>query len=92
LAPLSACPQTWPRSRIVHAIAVADALGVVLPRLLDAPPAKLVPLLRLLDELLASSGAGLAEVARPTLERLARGGASHAARLAPSILSRARLG
>ena len=70
-----------------HATAVADAIGRTLPALAERPPAKLVPLLRLLDELLAGTGTRAAEVARPFLEGLA-GAGGQAGRLARSVLAR----
>jgi hypothetical protein len=70
-----------------HAVTVADAVGRSLPALADRPPAKLVPLLRLLDELSAATGTPPADDARLPLERLA-GAGGQAGRLARSILSR----
>ena len=70
-----------------HAAAVAEAIARTLPALAERPPAKLVPLLRLLDELLAGSGTAPAEAARGPLERIAATG-GQAGRLARSILSR----
>jgi hypothetical protein len=72
----------------VHAAAVAEAVGRALPALATRPAAKLVPLLRLLDELLAGTGSAPAAVARPDLERLA-GAGGQGGRLARSVLSRA---
>jgi len=71
-----------------NATVVAEAFGRTLPALGERPPAKLVPLLRLLDELLASTGAPPVEDARPSLERLGRA-SGQASRLARSILARA---
>ena len=71
----------------LHAAAVAEAISGVLPALAERPPAKLVPLLRLLDELLAGAGSTPAPVARPPLEQLA-GAGGQAGRLARSILAR----
>ena len=71
-----------------HAAAVADAVAGCLPALADRPAAKLVPLLRLLDELLAGPGSPPAAEAGPLLEVLA-GAGGQAGRLARSILSRA---
>jgi hypothetical protein len=71
-----------------HAAAVAEALGRTLPALADRPPAKLVPLLRLLDELLARTGGRATDAARPPLAALAAAG-GQAARLARSIQARA---
>jgi hypothetical protein len=68
--------------------AVAEAVARALPALADRPPAKLVPLLRLIDELLAESGGAVAAVGRVTLERLVPVG-GQAGRLAGAILSRA---
>lgn len=70
-----------------HATAVAEAIGATLPALEHRPRAKLVPLLRLLDELTAATGSGDTSDARPSLERLATVG-GQAGRLARSILSR----
>jgi hypothetical protein len=70
-----------------HAAIVADAIGRSLPALADRSPAKLVPLLRVLDESLAGTGAPPAEEARPPLEHLA-GAGGQTGRLARSILSR----
>ena len=70
-----------------HASAVAEAIGRALPALADRAPARLVPLLRLLDELLAGTGDRVFETARPSLERLAAAG-GQAARLARSIQAR----
>jgi hypothetical protein len=70
-----------------HAAAVAEAIAQSLPALAERPSAKLVPLLRLLDELLAGTGTPPAEEARPPLERFVGAGAQ-AGRLARSILSR----
>lgn len=72
-----------------HAAAVADAVAQSLPALAERPSAKLVPLLRLLDELLAGTGMPPAEAARPPLERLV-GAGGQAGRLARSILARSR--
>ena len=70
-----------------HAVAVATAIARTLPALADRPPAKLVPFLRLLDELLAGTGAAPGAEARPVLDRLASSG-GQAGRLARSIASR----
>jgi hypothetical protein len=70
-----------------HATAVAEAIGRTLPALAERAPAKLVPLLRLLDELLAGTGRSPAEAARPVLEAIASS-AGQAGRLARSILAR----
>lgn len=70
-----------------HAASVAEAIAITLAALVARPPAKLVPLLRLLDELLAGSGTAPAEDARVPLERVAATG-GQAGRLARSILSR----
>jgi hypothetical protein len=70
-----------------HAVAVAVAIAETLPALTERPATKLVPLLRLLDETLAGSGAPAVEVARPTLERLT-GAGGQAGRLARSVISR----
>jgi len=70
-----------------HAEAVAEAVARSLPELAGRPPAKLVPLLRLLDELLAGTGGAATATGRRALEGLAatRG---EAGRLARSILAR----
>lgn len=70
-----------------NAASVAEAIALTLAALATRPSAKLVPLLRLLDELLAGRGAPPAEEGRPPLERLAAAG-GQAGRLARSILSR----
>ncbi len=70
-----------------HAASVAGAIALTLAALVERPPAKLVPLLRLLDELLAGSGTAPAEAARGPLERVAATG-GQAGRLARSILAR----
>ncbi len=70
-----------------HAVAVAEAIARSLAALADRPPAKLVPLLRLLDELLAGGGTPPMAEGRPSLQRLA-GRSGQAGRLARSILSR----
>jgi hypothetical protein len=71
-----------------HRAGVAEAVGRALPALADRPPAKLVPLLRLLDELLAATGGSVVAEARPVLERLA-GSSGRAGRLARAIVARA---
>jgi hypothetical protein len=70
-----------------HAVAVAEAIAGAMPALDERPAAKLVPLLRLLDELLAGTGTSPLDVARPSLELLT-GAGGQAGRLARSILSR----
>ncbi len=70
-----------------HAAAVAEAIGSSLSALADRPAAKVVPLLRLLDELLAGTRGGPAEAARRPLETLVASG-GEAGRLARSILAR----
>jgi len=70
-----------------NAAAVAEAVARALPALADRPSGKLVPLLRLLDELLAGSGAPPASEAGPVLDRLA-GAGGQAGRLGRSILAR----
>jgi hypothetical protein len=70
-----------------HASVVAEAVARCLPALADRPTAKLVPLLRLLDEVLAATGSPAAAEARPVLEGVA-GAGGQAGRLARSILSR----
>ncbi|MEA2609916.1 MAG: hypothetical protein QOJ75_2159 [Chloroflexota bacterium] len=74
-----------------HAAAVAEAIARSLPALGERPAAKLVPLLRLFDELLAGTGNAPAEDGRQPLERLA-GSGGQAGRLARSILSRGPVG
>lgn len=70
-----------------HAAAVAEAVAHTLPALADRPPARLVPILRLLDEQLARSGTPLAEDARPPVEGLVHAG-GQTSRLARSVLAR----
>ena len=70
-----------------HAVAVAEVIARTLAAIADRPPAKLVPLLRLLDELLAGTGTPVMADARPSLERFA-GASGQSGRLARSILSR----
>jgi hypothetical protein len=70
-----------------HAAAVADAIILSLPAVAGRPPAKLVPLLRVLDELLAGLGVPPAADGRPALAVLAAF-AGQAGRLARSILAR----
>jgi hypothetical protein len=70
-----------------HASVVAEAVACCLPALADRPAGKLVPLLRLLDELLAGPGSPPAAEARPVLDGVA-GSGGQAGRLARSILSR----
>jgi hypothetical protein len=79
------------RDSEANASAVAEAIGRTLPALAGRPPAKLVPLLRVLDELLAASGGSPVDATRPSLERLARGG-GQAGRLARSVLLRGEAG
>ena len=74
-------------SSIDHCAAVAEAIGWTLPALADRPAAKLVPLLRLLDETLAAAGAAPPAEARAALDRFAATG-GQAGRLARSVLSR----
>ena len=69
-----------------HAASVAEAVARSLTALAARPAAKLVPLLRLLDELVASTGVAATQAARPSLERLAAAG-GQAGRLARSIMS-----
>ncbi len=78
----------WPRSRQAsndHAAAVAEAIGRSLPAVCKQAPATLVPLLRLLDELLAGVGSALAQEGRPALTSVVAAG-GQAGRLARSIL------
>jgi hypothetical protein len=70
-----------------HAASVAEAIAMTLGSLAGRPPAKLVPLLRLLDELLAGTGSAVASDAREPLGRLAAAG-GQAGRLARSIVTR----
>jgi hypothetical protein len=70
-----------------NARVVAEAIARTLPAVSERPAAKLVPLLRLLEELLATTGLAAAEPGRATLERLA-GAGGQAGRLARSILAR----
>jgi hypothetical protein len=72
----------------VTARVIAEAIGRTLPALAERPPAKIVPLLRLLDELLAATGALPVDDARAFLEQLGRS-SGQAGRLARSILTRA---
>ena len=70
-----------------HGAAVTTAIVTCLAALEERPPAQLVPLLRLLDELVAGFGSLAAEHDRRSLERLStRSG--HTGRLARSILAR----
>ena len=70
-----------------NARVVAEAIGRTMPDLAERPPGKLVPLLRLLDELSAATNNPLVEEARPALEHLGRA-TGQAGRLARSILAR----
>jgi hypothetical protein len=72
-----------------HTLRVSESLGLAWPALQDRPPAKLVPLLRLHDELLAVTSGGVDPSARPSLEHLVAS-AGQAGRLARSILARGR--
>jgi hypothetical protein len=88
-------PQRWALSLAdvaedsdEHARVVAEAIARVLPDLRDRPSASLVALLRLLDELLASTGEGPVAEARPALDSLATSG-GQTGRLARSIRGRA---
>ncbi len=54
-----------------HAIAVAAAIARSLAAIADRPPGKLVPLLRLLDEILAGSDTPVMAEGRPALEHFA---------------------
>ena len=74
-----------------HAAALAEAIGLVLPAVADRPIAKLVPLLRALDELLAETGGAVAPEAADVLGRLSTG-SGQAARVARSILERGAAG
>jgi hypothetical protein len=88
-------PQRWARSLADvaadshgHARAVAGGIGRALPVLRGRPPGPLVPLLRLLDELLARLGSSPPSEARAALEALAASG-GQSGRLARTVLSRA---
>jgi hypothetical protein len=70
-----------------NARAVAEAIGRTLPALAGRPPAKLVPMLRLIDELLAGTGEPPVDVSRAAIEKLG-GAGGQAGRLARSILGR----
>ena len=70
-----------------HADAVAEVIARTLPVIADRPPAKLVPLLRLLDELLATTNSSVMADARPPLGHLAAA-SGQAGRLARSVLAR----
>jgi hypothetical protein len=70
-----------------HAAAVAEAVAAALPALAERPPAKLVPLLRALDEILAGTSTPPAPAARAVLATLASSG-GQAGRLARSVLAR----
>jgi len=87
-------PQRWALSLAdvaassgAVALDAVEAIARTLPALTERPPAKLVPLLRLLDELTATHGGGPAEPGRASLERLTASG-GQTGRLARSILSR----
>lgn len=71
-----------------HAAAVAAGIAGALPSVVARPPGRLVPLLRLLDELLAQTRGRPSVEARPPIEALSRSG-GQAGRLARSILARA---
>jgi hypothetical protein len=70
-----------------HAAAIAEAIAGILPALAERPPARLVPLLRAFDEILAGTGETPAPAARTALASLAKSG-GQAGRLARSILAR----
>jgi hypothetical protein len=70
-----------------HAAAVAEVIAGVLPALAERPPAKLVPLLRAFNEILAGTGKPPAPAAGAALATLASS-AGQAGRLARSILAR----
>jgi hypothetical protein len=70
-----------------RAAMVAEAIGRALPAIGHRPTAALVPVLRLLDELLAATNGAVADDARPPLTKLA-GGGGQGGRLARSILVR----
>ena len=79
-----------PRTPTVTPRVVAEAIARALPAIADRPAASLVPLLRLLDELLAATDGDLPADARPTVEALSQSG-GQAGRLARSILARDRV-
>jgi hypothetical protein len=70
-----------------HSGAVAAAIGVTLPAIVDRRPTALVPLLRLLDELLAAPGSSPLTDGLATLRSLAER-SGQTGRLARSILAR----
>ena len=78
----------WPTSPHLRCACrcVAEAIAA-LPALAERPPAKLVPLLRLLDEILAGTRAGLSDADAASLASLSAAG-GQARRLARSILTR----
>jgi len=87
-------PQRWAQSLVGvaadsdrHAAVVAESIARSLGAVRERPAASLVPLLRLLDELLAATGSGVVDAARPDLETLGSSG-GQAGRLARSILAR----
>lgn len=87
-------PQRWAQSLADvaadsdrHAGAVAEVIARSLGAVRDRPAGSLVPLLRLLDELLAAIGCPVVDQARPQLETLGSSG-GQAGRLARSILAR----
>jgi hypothetical protein len=70
-----------------HARAVVAAIGATLAAIVDRRPAALVPLLRLLDELLAANGGALPSDGLGAVQTLAAHG-GQAGRLARSIAAR----
>lgn len=87
-------PQRWATSLAdvaaesdLHARVVAEAIGLALASIVDRRPGSLVPLLRVLDELLAAAGTTVAPPARAPLDALARS-SGLAGRLAKSIRGR----
>jgi hypothetical protein len=91
-------PQRWAQSLADaaaesdgHAATVAAAIGRSLEAVRHRPAGTLVPLLRLLDELLAQTGGSPVDEARPALEGL-RSSGGQAGRLTRSILARAATG
>ena len=72
-----------------HAGVVAEAIGQTLVSLAERPPASVVALLRLLDELLALNAATVVNEAHPALEAMS-GSSGQTGRLARSILARVK--
>lgn len=87
-------PQRWAQSLADvaadsdrHTGVVAESIARSLGAVRERPGASLVPVLRLLDELLAETGSRVVEAAHPDLEALGSLG-GQAGRLARSILAR----